>query len=474
MSLFGSVKNQLNRLRTGISEVFDGFMSGITGIGTAKDKARTYRYVPKLRMNHFQLDCAYSELAFVKKIINMLPDAAISKGIDINHDRAKEIIKILNNLNAHTPFKGLSWLSAQHGKMSRLHGGAVIWWDVDDGGNQDQELNLNNIRAFNGGTVVDSGYCWPVDPFAGINAQQYWIYGFNGQPPVMVHVSRLSIDHNTSASPQSLLNNNGWPESLLFTCWDSLTELISGYMKVGTILEDFITGEYYVDGLNDMMIDPADKAWQNKLSSQVEAAGIVNALVMDAKDKYNKQTTNLSNLPESIGVLERRFAAESDTPYGKIFGEYSGNALSNSGDSQNRDWDNKICAYQDAHLKAPISRALEFVAAMLKINEEISFDFNPQALPTPKEQAEVYKLVSEGDKANIESGALLPEECSNSHYGGAEFSLQIQLDPALRAKRETEKKEAALKMEQQLNSNNNNELNNKENNDPEKETPEDE
>lgn len=419
----------------------DGFKSVTTGLGTAIDKARTYSFEVELRIPHQQLDLLYALSEFCYKVIDPLPEDGLSKWIDINHEKAPEINAALAKLNSSTIFPGLKWLVNYQQKMSRLHGGAAILWDIDDGLPLDQPVNLTRIKAFNGGTVHHAGYCWPINVMEGISAQLWWIYHYNGATPVMVHVSRLSIDHSQSASGEDLMRNNSWPRPIMERVYEFMKSLTTSYMKIPTILEDFITKTYSMFGLNDMLLSTDDTALQQKVTSQFDATSVCNAWVQDSQDTYQKMSTTMTGIPESIAVLERAFAAVCDIPYGKIFGEYGGNALSSSSASQDNDWNKTICSYQNDHLKPTIARAIEIQSALMGITEPIPFAFPPQHQPTAQEDAQLHLTQAQADAIQIDKGILYAEEIAASRYGGDEYSTQTQLDPALRAKKEAEKVE---------------------------------
>lgn len=417
----------------------DGFMSAVTNIGTNRDKSFSYSFLPNPELSHDSLDLLYAHGEFCYKIIDMLPDAGMAKSIDINHKKSDLIMDALNNLNKGTLFPGIEWLVTQLDKMSRLHGGAGIFWDIDDGLPLDQPVNPAKVKKLWGGTVVHAGFLFPQNIMEGIRSQLWWVYHWNGQPPVLVHVSRLSIDHSCSASEQQLIANNMWPIPIMTRIWKPMQDLITSYMKIPTILEDFITGTYSVEGLNEMLEMEDDQQWKRKMEAQADLRSIINEWVQDAKDKYEKQTTNLAHLPETIEVLERRFTAVADTPYGKIFGEYGGNALSNSGDSQNRDWNKSVASHQKHHQRPPIARAIELLQYELRVRGAIKFDFPPLDEPTNQEVAQLHQTQAQADASDIQNGVLLPEEVAQSRYGGGVYSLQTQLDPALRAKKQAEK-----------------------------------
>lgn len=429
------MKNHFGRLIRGI--VKDGFMSAFTGQGTRADKAKSYRFHPTAIPSQ-RLDELYSYDEFVPKIIDLLPNAAVSKWIDINHEKSKEILDALAKLNTG-PFPGLKRLVTKFDKMSRLHGGAAIFWDVDDGLTVDQPINPYRVKSFNGGKVFYPPYIYPSDNLAGVDSELWDLYSMDLKPMQKVHISRLSLDHSVDCSDWMLRTNRFWPIPMMNRIYAVMLALNTSLLKIPTILEDFITKVYSAEGLNGMMQSEDDKEWQQKITAQFDATSLINVWVQDTKDKFEKITSNVTGLPDLILVMERAFSAVCDTPYGKIFGQYQGSALSTGSQTEDSDWDCKIAEHQEHHTRPPIQRALEFQSLVMGISEPIQFDFPPQEEESRQDQAQLHLTQAQADAIAIDKGILFPEEVSQSRYGGDSYSTQTQLDPKLRAKKDKEK-----------------------------------
>jgi phage-related protein (TIGR01555 family) len=259
------------------------------------------------------------------------------------------------------------------------------------------------------------------------------VTGEDGEPAPLVHASRILRIPGATATRDWLLANEGWPPSVLERCTEPLIAYGAVQGLIPNILKDTIRDVIKLAGLNDLAINECEsdqRAFNDRLDAMFLAQSLLNKLVLDTQDEYQRQATNLTGIPEMARLIDRRLTAASGLPHTVLLGESPGNALSQSGSSQDRDFSKAVEAYQEDVIRPVLEQFFTLAEPLLGF--AVEFAFAPLDVPTLKERAEVFKAVGETVCKLRDSEIITPAEAA-SPFEGTDVVPNLVLDLAARA-----------------------------------------
>lgn len=399
-------------LKQWLTTRIDGFKNLITAYGTSRDHGYQFDWSQEARLDKATLDSMYMQHPLAWKLIDLLPDNALREWIDIQDEEGEDTLK--------AECKRFRPVLCEALKMSRLHGGAAIYIEAPG----DPETPINSKTMILGYHVFECNYIWPDNINRTLRHEHYVIQHFNGLSE-RVHKSRLIILQGIEAPRDWMLANNGWGESVLQRLNRPLIAYSIAHALVPNILKDFIRDVIKIQGLKDLAINSCEddqRSFNDRLDAMFQAESTLNKTVLDSEDEFISQTRSIAGLNDLIRNPEKWLCAASGIPHTLLFGESPGAALSQSGSSQEKDWNKTVCAYQEDTIR-PALEQLFFILT----GREVEFRFNPLDVPSQKEQAETFKLISEAVKVWIEYAGLTPDEAL-SMIKGDELKMLPVLD----------------------------------------------
>lgn len=407
----------------------DAFINRVTGYGTSRDHGEQFGYQAEPRKSTHTLDSLYADHPICWKLVDLLPDDGLREWIDINHDRADEIKQALIFNEARQALNEAL-------KMARLHGGAAIYLQVDDGMDPSEPLRPERVRGLISCEVIEKDYLSPQSYSRRMRSELYLLAG-GEEDALLIHRSRLLFFHGARVSRDWMLNNNGWGQSVVARCWKPLLAYSLSHSMVPAILKDFVRDVLKLDGLNLMSLGECNEEGQQdfnmRLDGMLIAQSLFNKLVLDTNDEYERTTTNVAGLTDLIRNPERALVAASGIPHTKLLGEAPQSSIGGqAGGSQEKDWFKSVSAYQEDHIRPALDRIVLLVSLGLGIREQVEYTFNPLDTPTVKEQAEIFKLVTEAAAKGVDAQIFSPQEAATL-YEGSEIRTIPVLDMDARA-----------------------------------------
>lgn len=393
----------------------DGFINAITSVGSRRDVGKRFSFSIDGRLPKSVLDSIYAENPLAWKIVDLLPDDATRRGIEIDHTDADRIRDEMERLDCMRHIRIAL-------KKSRLYGGSAILLDIADG----QPLNAPasapaKIRSM---TVIDPDAIWP-DQYSPYKKTEFYSLSTD-DAYTLVHISRLLVFDGLDVSYDARISNNGWGESVIRRCYHPLIAVDVAHGLVPTILQDYIQGVLKLQGLNDLMANDCDGSTDTlkaRLEAMLYGRSIINDLVLDKEDEYVRQTTSVTGINDLIRNPERWLVAASGIPHTKLLGESPGSALSQSGASQERDWHKAIRAYQEDEIRLPLRQLLHLIAG-----EYVAFEFAPLDEPTEIERAELHAKQAQADAVYFQMGVLSADDIAISRFGRGKYTTHTTID----------------------------------------------
>lgn len=402
-----------------------------------KDPKKSTTIGQPVKLTEADLAWAYVGDGFAQKIIDLPAQEMTREWFNIEGDSDNVVVNYLDDLQARKKITTIL-------KWARLFGGAVGVMGIDDGGELEEPVDENNIRAvefihvFDRYRVTfssDDLYDDPTKANYGL-PEIYTISPKRGGNSFRVHETRI-LRKDGMTTPVILEDSNyGWGESALVPLWDNLSFLGSTYQAVTDIVKSFETIIISIDNLQQLIAAGKSDVVKQRLNLMDLSRATLNAVLLDSKEKFEKKASSVTGLDKLIQEMGIAVAAMSGIPVTLFLGT-SPAGLNATGASDIRQWYDKIAADQETELKPMIER-LSYLSMIAKDGPtkgvelpEWSIKFNPLWQPTEKEIAETRKLVAETDDIYIQNQVIHPTEVRESRFGGESYSQDTIIDDSL-------------------------------------------
>ena len=373
----------------------DGFMSALTSVGTSRDIGTSVSYTSERTLSKSEIDCLYEENALFAKCIDKLPSDGLRKWLDYNHDDKEAIDKRVKELKLKSLIK--------RGKIKeRKDGGAAIFMDVDDGQEAEMPLNLDNVKKIYSFELFDCDYVYPL---LGDDARIAEYFTISGSA-LKIHRSRMIVFPGIEVSESHVINNRGWGARYSARLYKPVEAYTLTHQSVTGLAQTLVIDVWGINELNDMIDDDDDQPLKERFTANLAGQSLVNAVVIDSQDSYEKLVTNVTGVAELENSAERWLIAASGYPHTTLLGEGTSAGLSGEGGSENREYNETVQAWQEDEAREPIEQGLEVITAELD-SETVSFQFEPLEVPTQLEMAEVHLKQAQADQKYFEMGVAV-------------------------------------------------------------------
>jgi len=421
----------------GIKAKFDSFKNRITGYGTERDHGvQTKWELNGQKLSKAVLDDFYATHELAWKIVDTGPTYGLRNWISFpkieDETQKAKINQIIKDSGFRSALKRALKLNACYG--------ALLYVILDDGMEQSEPVDFNRIRAIKSVEVIERGYISPV--YSG-RSLRHEVYRVDQRPEddstesIEVHKSRLIRIPGAEASSDWLLMNDGWPPSKLERAFEPLKDLSSGYGLLPNIVKDIIRDVVKLQGLNDLSINDCaedQKAFNDRMDAMFLAQSLINKLVLDKDDEYQRQTTNVTGVSDLIRLLERRVVSVSGLPHSYLLGESPGGGIGQGkGESQDRDLNKYVECFQDDEIREPLEQFLSFVEPVAQ-EPDIEFVFNPVSSQTSEQRAAILEKVANAAQKLTGGKPVLTQSEAATFFEGNDVRLVPTLDLESREK----------------------------------------
>jgi phage-related protein (TIGR01555 family) len=417
----------------------DGWKNILTGLGMMGRDKRMGADVEFQRMDQRTAETLYACDDMAAKIVNTLPEEMIREGFIIKHDGKDyptlnaDIMNVLDDIGAIARIEeGLKW--------GRMYGGAGSLIGIDDGRDASEPVDLGSIKRVE---FLNNMNRWELHP---LSIQQDPTYKNFGMPeeyrlqPAMGGATLLHVHHsrilrwNGAGLPRRLqIENNYWDDSVLNRVYNVIRNFQTSHDSVANLLQDFAQAVYKIKNLTEMIAMGKDDLVEKRLALVDRTRSIVNAIVLEEGEDFDRKVTSLTGLPETIKMVNQRLVQASGLPHTILLGE-SPSGLGATGNSEKSDWYDYVARQQETQL---IPQLTQLVKLILLSKDGPTKGVEPknwriEALPlqqqTLKEKLETRKLQSEIDKNYIDSSVISPVEVAKNRFAGDEFNYETKLD----------------------------------------------
>lgn len=371
------------------------------------------------------LNAMYRSEGLVRKVVDIFVDESLRSFIQAED----EVIEELNRLNVK------SYLTDAC-KDARLFGGSVLVAFVDDGRSLTDELDVENINRISTFRSYDRWQVtWqPTDIITDYMDENfgdpliYTIQPVSGLP-FEVHKSRLWRFRGGRTSALDKYKNLGWDDSVIQPIYYALRNLGNTMNSCAEIVQEFITGVLYVDGLTRMMSLQEYSKVEARLHDLKLRRSTANMLTLDSEsEKYEKLTSTVAGLPDLWDRFSEVISATTDIPLTKLLGK-SPSGLGATGRHEEVNWNNKVEEYRNDNIKPALDWVLELIGSQksFSLKEDFEWSFNPLSIPDPEEKAKVNLMCAQLDQVYIDRGGVDAQNIFKKRYENGEFNPNIIL-----------------------------------------------
>lgn len=396
----------------------DGLENLVAQMGTEQDKRASSRFVNKERLSsdRDQLENMYRTDWLSGKVVDIIPDDMTrewrSFSGDIEPDTVEMLVEEENRLGLSTKF------NLAH-KWGRLYGTGFIVMSIDDGGDAEDELIIDNIKP--GGlrwiNVVDRHQLATnqintiiiSDPM-NRNYGMPEFYRFN-HTSGRIHHSRVLRFEGTILPFRKFQENNYFNDSILDRLYDSILNLTTVTHSAATMVYEANVDIFRIKGFMDYLSTAAGEARLRKRFALVnQMKSINNALLMDMNEEFTQKTTSFAGLPELIDRYGQLLAAATDIPATRLLGS-AATGFNATGEGDLKNYYDKIGSLQ-ANMYKPKLDEFDIIMAKslgLADDADLSYTFDSLFQMTPEQQANTENTKAQRDAIYLDHDVITEE-----------------------------------------------------------------
>lgn len=390
--------------------IFDSLINLISGMGTGKDKATYTQYV-FMPISKPQLDAAYRGDWIARKAVDIPAFDSTRKWRSWIGD-SKQIEQIENFERDFFLQQKLMTALVR----ARLYGGAALVMGVKQGMPED-ELDVESLGKdclefvhavsryeLQAGPAIDD----ILSPWYG-EPSYYERKSMNGGI-VRIHPSRV-VRLLGNEVPDPAQNNDGWGDSILQSVDDAIRAagMVSG--GIATMVAEAKIDVIRIPGLTKNV---QTQQYQDRLTTRFQyanqAKSIINTLVLDKDEEWERITTSFNTLPDVLKVYLLIVCGAVDIPATRFLSQ-SPAGLSSTGESDSRNYYDRLGAEQATKITPAVSRLDEVVIRSVLGTRDPSFYYKWNSLWEMDEaqRATINKTKADAFKIDCDLGLINPD-----------------------------------------------------------------
>lgn len=439
----------------------DAFVNLFTGLGTSRDKSRQTVMCRTVALQPETCESLFQGSDLARRICASIVDQALRQGFDLEHaDKGDEAESQKQNDELASIARKWDVRAKVHegGVWGRTFGGSAIWVGVEDG-KQAEPLDEASVKA---GSVkfflvLDRRdlqprklYSDPGHPKFG-EPETYNLVAVDGRTSTEseIHESRLVFFPGILTTRRARQENQWWDHSALQPVYEILQDTEGNWKSLVALVADFGQGVFKINGLMQMIAAGQEETVRKRMQIVDEGRSSLRSIILDSEhEDFERKATPVAGLPEIMIQTWQRLAAAADMPVTILMG-MSPAGLNATGESDIRQWYDRVQHYRETVLTPRIERLMRILAANEGLELDVEVCWPSLWQMTAKEEAELRKLIADTDKVYIDGEVVLPEEVAiERSKGGPPRSTFPNIDmEARQAMLDAETKRAVEKAE---------------------------
>jgi phage-related protein (TIGR01555 family) len=454
---FGRFKRGTSGNPSGVSKAIaatktDGWQSALTGLGySGADKRLTSRFSSSCAYSYQELIEMWRGDDLVARAVEAPPADSFRQGYEIVIGDESKYDRLKEDLEARLEELDIDNIVERAFAMERALGGAAILLGVDDNRELSEKLKITQVKGIEWLTLLEPTEIYPAryyeDPknpkFGEPEYYQLNVYQTPGSglvspegrsaPPTqsLIHESRLIIFKGIQVSRYQQARrdvHSFWGDPILVRIADIIRDFNLAWQSAGIIVTDFAQAVYSVENLMGLVMKSPEK-----LASRMRALELgrstARAIVIDTKEKFDRQSTSVAGLPQLLEQLSLRLAAAVDMPLSLLMGQ-APQGLGADSEGDLRMYYDKVRSFQRRKIAPILKLLIQMVMKSMRergVPKKWEIRFNPLWQLTDAEIAEARLTQARTDSMYLKAGAIHPDEIRNSRWKGG-YSFETQID----------------------------------------------
>ena len=435
----------------------DGWYSAITGIGTStNDKRLDYKF-SAAQLTYAQAIEMWRGDDMARAAIEKVPEQCFRQGYEIEIPDEGKFESLKADLEEMLGDLGTDEVIERAMKQERALGGSAILIGVDDGRPLSAPLDPDRVRRVDWLKVLEpiELYPWKMyeDPYKSKYGEPelFQLSDLGGMASVqtaglaaqtrgrrapgvgqhLIHESRLILFPGIRVSNYQVSTNfvsPMWGDSILVRMVEVLRDFNITWHAAGILATDFSQSVISIENLMGLVARNKE-GLRLRMEALELGRSVARALLLDTKEKYERQSTNLAGFPELLEKISRRWAGAAETPLSILLGAGE-MGIGKDGLSDVRHWYDGISGQQRRKVAPVIKRIGKLCMGTLrkrKIPPHWGVKFAPLWQLTDKEKADARLTQARADLLYIKGLVVSPDEMRFSRFGGG-FSFETQID----------------------------------------------
>lgn len=428
----------------------DGWASTLTGIGTALDKRTYHTYKFPCNIRYQDLISMWRSDDLAARAIEGPPADAFRQGYELVFAEEGKFDKLKEEVEERLHELEIDSIVERAFAMERALGGCAILLGVDDGRELKEPLRKNNINGIEWLTLLEpmeldpeKFYEDPKNPKYGepeyyrLNTYQYPSAGIvpaegrSAPPAELIHESRLIILSGVKVSRYQINTRDVgqyWGDSVLIRLVDVLRDFNIAWQSAGIIVTDFSQSVFQIENLMQLVMKNPD-ALRDRMQAVELSRSTARAVLIDTKEKFDRQSTSVTGLGDLLEKLSLRLAAAVDMPLSLLMGQ-APKGLGADSEGDLRLYYDKVRSFQRRKAMPLLKTIIGMVMKSMRergVPKKWTVAFNPLWQLTDAEIAEARLTQARSDSMYVKMGVLYPNEIRMSRYKGG-YSYETQID----------------------------------------------
>lgn len=417
-------------------ERLDSWVSATTGIGTrAYDKRESSEFQVR-SLSYLEAINLWRGDDLASRAITMIPADCFSHGYDVEFPNETTYGSLRDDVEERLEELKVDELVERVFCYERAFGGGAILLGVNDGRKLSEPLDPSSVKSLDYLTVLEPIEIYPERYYEDPSAPKYGepeyyrlvsftvsgagtVVGVTDRrAPVpstaLIHESRLVVFGGTRVSRfqrNDSLMGPLWGDSVLIKLVEILRDFNVAWSSAGLLATDFAQSVISVENLMMLVAKHPDKVQARMRAFELQRS-TARAILIDSKEKFQRETTSLASFPELLDRLSLRLAAALDTPIYKLFG-HSPAGLGNASDAERKDWNGRVRSVQRRKIKPVIRFFVKLIIQTLrkrKLPPKVKIKFRDLEQLSDMELEQKYLTRTRTFSMITKMGAAWPDE----------------------------------------------------------------
>lgn len=384
--------------------IMDGFKNILKGLGGDKDPRQNRIYQKGMDITQQIADDLYSFNWMAAKCVDIPVDDATKKWRNLlipDVKKKEDIEKIYKEFDV----KGKV---SQAMKWARTFGGSVIIMVVE--GDQEEPLDLDNIAvgSLKNFLVLDR-YQVTTDAeerdilSPNFGQPKYYMVNRGGQ---RIHHSRVVKFDGAKPTIYQAERNDFWGLSIFAKLWEPIGDSQETTNSIAALIYESNIDVYRIAGFN-ALVATNEKLALKRIEIAHRMKSVINGIVLDKEDEYDKKTNTFTTLPEIDDRMVQKVTGAADIPITRFMGVAPAGENA-TGESDLRNYYDGVQSHQENDLRPKLDVIDKVVLGNAGYNDTFSYEFLPLQQMSEAEQADVDLKKAQRDQVYLDQDIIEP------------------------------------------------------------------